>query len=189
MDIDLYKEAIEHIHSTIKDITFESLFPKVKEEHMKDFKIYKRFYDIDGETCGGGSDKELYNINKINNFELGYEYALLKLIKYNTPCALFACPINEVLTENYVFSKANLIDVVVGFMIDDDLNNIIPAWNNTSVYPIIGHYTHSYIFPNVPSEAKWIVCAALNSFDRKVVSLYSQSKKSNELYEDTPKFK
>lgn len=171
-----YVEAILHVIDAVKNSDPSYWFPKVASvktvDNRPDGQGYF-VYDLGNGETGSGSGH--------SGTDQGHAQtaALLRLIRFKEPCTLFAFPVGD--------WKGLYIpeDVVVGFMSDvNDKYVITPAWKGKYVYPRIGN-SHNYKC-NIPPNAKWALCAALDSPHRKAVSLYCQASNAEELEQCTP---
>lgn len=125
--------------------------------------------------------QKFHNINGIEASSSGYcdsddsySDSLLRLIINKSPCEIFAYDVKF---------GYKMVDIIVGFL-DKDKKKLKLAWNNKRVYPLIGQQNMHR--PIIPPDTKWILCASLDTKNRKTVSLFGKSKNLVELEKYTP---
>lgn len=144
-----YINAIAAVNYCVLNDNRETWWPKIIRKET-DFRTY---YDIDGIEVGSCSYKEN------NAFDDALSSSLLRIIKKNVPCALFAYPIEF---------RIRPIDIIVGFMKED--KELVLAWNNKSVYPLIGNQWYSQ---TIPKDTKWIIGASMDTDYRRAISRFA----------------
>lgn len=154
-----YIEAIQHVNNCILTDNRETWWPTI----VKIEGNYKT-HSING--------IEMKTQVPDNAFSDSYANSLLRLLKYESPCELFAYPVGNGIIP---------IDIIVGFMSED--KSLILGWDKTRVFPMIG--MKSGYLPDIPENTKWIIGASLNKDYRKAVALYGNTKTMKELKEDT----
>ena len=147
-----YNDAIHAVNDCVVNDDRTTWWPKIKR-----IEGNRKIHDINGEECGSSGGNG-------TSYEDAMHNALLRLvIDKSLPCALFVYPVKD---------GIQLMDIIVGFL--DEEHEFRLACNNKHIYPMIGNSTE---VPNIPTNTKWIVGAALNTNYRRAVSFYNQIKK------------
>jgi hypothetical protein len=173
-----YIEAIQHVNDAVANSDPSYWFPKLISVETVDNRVDGSayfVYDLGNGEKGSGSG------HSGNDQGHAHTAALLRLIQFKEPCTLFAFPVYDAIGELSGTWKWNVQpeDIVVGFISDtNDSYIIIPAWKEKCVYPMIGN-NRNFNF-DIPTNAKWVLCAALDTPYRKAVSLYSQATSAEE---------
>lgn len=156
-----FQEAIRAINDKIAiNDDHETWWPKILRRES-DFS--KSIHDIDGvEAAASSSDRAM------NEFDESRANSYLRLVLRNSPCELFAYPVEFGIRP---------VDVIVGFM-SENKDDLTLAWDDDRVYPLIGN--NEYI-RTLPDAAKWIIAASMSTEYRRVVSLFCQKNSASDI--------
>lgn len=164
-----FVEAIQHVHDTVMTSDPQYWWPQILSLETKDNRpdgLGYFVYDLGKGEKGTGSG------HKGDEHGHAYTAAMLSLINSNAPCALYAFPIENAFDKTGHWKQVGA-DIVVGFISGTkDALTVVPAMYKKRVYPMIGNSDNVAFV--IPSDAKWALCASLNTEYRKAVSLYCQ---------------
>jgi hypothetical protein len=190
-----YAAAIGAVHHALETTHPDSWVPKIVQSGLSsDGMRWEAVYDVDGTDAGaswGGlttfdGAKPIFHprSDPATAFEEAYSGAMLRLVKDDKECALFACPVGRAVLLPAARRSGQArrphgawiappVDVVVGFQAGTDAPLTL-AWHGDCVYPMIGRKGQQPCF-SVPPGATAVVCAALDTRHRRAVALFADA--------------